>query len=166
MIFVLLILIGLTAGILGALLGIGGGVIIVPALVLLLKIPMQNAVALSLATIVSISIVLSIYNFIARLVNLRLALILEILTASCAIGAGFLAININPHILEIIFGLFLFGVSLSMFKPSRFQTKNIKRKMPYSYFDPKLKKRVYYKDRKSTRLNSSHTDISRMPSSA
>ena len=144
MIFIWLILIGLGAGLLGALLGIGGGIIIVPSLVLLLKIPMKNAVALSLATIVSISLILSIYNFFRRLVNIKLALILEILTASCAIGAGQLAVHVNSHILEIIFGLFLFGVSISMLRPLHFKTRNAGGKMSYSYFDPKLKKRVYY----------------------
>lgn len=145
MIFIYLFLIGITASIIAALLGIGGGVIIVPLLVLLLKMPMQNAIAISLAAIVSVSIILSIYNLIKHLVNVKLALILEALTALCAIAASQIAININPNILKGIFGFFLILISFSMFKPVFFKFRNSGGKMNYSYFDPELKRKVYYK---------------------
>lgn len=144
MIFVWLFLIGIIASIVSALLGIGGGVIIVPLLVLLLKMPMQNAIAISLATIVSISIILSVYNLKNHLVNIKLALILETLTAFCAILASKIAINVNGNILKGIFGLFLLFISFSILRPISFKFKNSKGKMHYSYFDPDLKKRIYY----------------------
>jgi len=144
MIFVWLFFVGIVASIIAALLGIGGGVIIVPLLVLFLKMPMQNAVAISLATIVSISIIVSINNLRSHLVDVKLALILEILTVFCAIVASRIAIDMNSNILKGIFGFFLLLISFSMLKPLYFKFKNSSGKMHYSYFDPELKKRIYY----------------------
>ncbi|NCF75038.1 MAG: TSUP family transporter [Xanthomonadaceae bacterium] len=138
---------GILASIIGALIGIGGGVIIVPFLVLFLGISMQKAIAISLATIVLVSFITSIYNIKNHLVNIKLALILEISTALCAIIASKIAIGINSNILKGIFGIFLFFVSFLILKPIHFRTKKIDGKMSYSYFDPDFKKVIYYKVR-------------------
>ncbi len=51
-----LILTGLAAGFLGSIVGIGGGIMIVPVLSLLLKIPIQNAIGTSLIAVMATSI--------------------------------------------------------------------------------------------------------------
>lgn len=162
MIFVWLFSIGVIASIIGALLGIGGGVIIVPLLVLFLKMSMQNAVAISLTTIVSIGLIVSVYNLKNRLVDVKLALILEMSTALCAIIASQLATDINSNMLKGIFGFFLVLMSFLMWKPLHFCFKNQNGRMRCSYFDPELKRRIYYniKNLKIAILASSFAGIS------
>ncbi|HHD92224.1 MAG TPA: sulfite exporter TauE/SafE family protein [Candidatus Portnoybacteria bacterium] len=144
MTFIWLFLIGIISSIVGALLGIGGGIIIVPSLIFILKMPMQNAIAISLTTIVFTSITVTIYNLKNHLVNVKLALILEITTAFCAVVASRFAMNISSNILEGSFGFFLLFISFSILKPLHFKVKNKDGQMHYSYFDPELKKKIYY----------------------
>ncbi len=144
MVFIRLFLIGVGTGIIGVVLGIGGGVIIVPLLTLVLKLPIQNAVAISLAAIVAVSFGASISNFRNHLINLKLALILEPLTAFTAILASRIALGINPNVLKGIFGFFMFLISFLMLKPLHFRNKKITGKRCFSYFDPELKKEIYY----------------------
>ena len=61
-------------------------------------------------------------------------------------------------------GLLALGAALAM--PSAYAEKTKKPKMPKSYESKVAPAEITDTDRKSTRLNSSHTDISRMPSSA
>ena len=144
-IFISLFIIGIISSIIGALLGIGGGIIIVPSLVLFLAIHMQEAVAISLATIIFTSLTVTIYNLKCRLVNIKLAIILELSTACCAIVASKIAVSISPNILEGVFGIFLLFISVLMLKPLRFEHRgNIDKEIHYSYFDPDLKRRIYY----------------------
>jgi len=103
-----------TAGFLGSMLGVGGGFLIVPILVLLLKIPMHQAVALSLVAI-SGTAVSSLTIYISRsLVNFRIGVILESVTIlGAAIGPN-IALKLEAEVLEFIFGSVLLYVTYRM----------------------------------------------------
>ena len=65
--------VSIVAGLLGALLGLGGGIILVPALVLLLGVPEKTAVAASLLGVIATSVVASTSHLRYRYVNMPLA---------------------------------------------------------------------------------------------
>lgn len=144
MAYLFLFLVGVAASVLGALLGIGGGIVIVPSLVLFLKMPMQNAAAISLATIVVISVVTTTQNIRKHLVDIKLALILEISTAFFAILASHIAIGTSQYILQEIFGVFLILISFSMLRKIHLPLSNLNGQIKHFYFDPELRKKVYY----------------------
>lgn len=104
-IYLYLILIGLGAGFLGSIVGIGGGIIIVPILSLLLKIPIQNAIGTSLVAVMATSISASRLFFKKDLTNLRVGLFLEIFTTAGAITGSILISFIKSNILFGLFGL-------------------------------------------------------------
>ncbi|HEX9375418.1 MAG TPA: sulfite exporter TauE/SafE family protein [Actinomycetota bacterium] len=87
----LLIATGAVAGALGALLGIGGGIFVVPVLVLGFHEPAQVAVAASLAAVVATSSTASSVYVERGLTNMRLGLTLELATTAGAISGGLTA---------------------------------------------------------------------------
>ncbi|OPY18043.1 MAG: hypothetical protein A4E74_00838 [Syntrophus sp. PtaB.Bin075] len=109
----LLLLIGFIAGIAAGLFGIGGGVLIVPALVYLAGFPLHTAVGTSLAILlppVGLAAVLTYYRY--GQVNLKAALIVA---AALFLGSWLGAILANhlsgPH-LKLAFGIFVAGLGI------------------------------------------------------
>jgi uncharacterized protein len=108
----LLILSGLLAGMMGALLGVGGGVVLVPLLVLGFKVPLEQAIPASLACVVAGSCGAAARYVENRLADIRLALTLELATVSGAILGGFAAGLLAPAVVAVALGIFLVYVSL------------------------------------------------------
>ena len=104
-IYLYLILTGLLAGFLGSIVGIGGGIMIVPVLSLLLKIPIQNAIGTSLIAVMATSISASGLFFRKNLTNLRIGMILVIFTTAGAITGSILIVFVETSILFGLFGL-------------------------------------------------------------
>jgi len=100
-----LFLIGGVAGVLGALLGLGGGVFLVPFFVLVLRMPMQMAVGVSLTTVIATSSVISAGTAGRRLINMRLGMTLEVATTAGALVGGVVAMSLSPRTLQGLFGL-------------------------------------------------------------
>ncbi len=142
--YLIAFLIGIISSITGALLGIGGGIIIVPSLSIILKIPIHNAIAISLSTIVATSILVSAQNLKNGLINLDMAIKLEFVTAFFAITASFLAISIPQQTLKAVFGIFLIFIAFFMHNKKRADIPENLSNASYSYIDPKDKKQVYY----------------------
>lgn len=109
-IFILFIT-GIVVGLLGALLGIGGGVVMVPVLVLILKVPIHQAVAASLVAILATSSQVASFGIRHRLTNLRLAIFLDISTVFGAIISSWFAVKTPTRLLEWIFALTLIIVA-------------------------------------------------------
>ena len=103
----LLFAISIGAGFLGALLGIGGGMIIVPVLTLYLHVDIRYAIAASLISIVATSSGAAASFLRDKLTNLRVAVLLEVGTVSGAITGFLIASFVKPGILFLIFGFFL-----------------------------------------------------------
>ena len=104
----------LTAGFLGSMLGVGGGFLIVPILVLLLRIPMHQAVALSLVAISGTAVSSSTIYISRRLVDFKTGVILESATLLGAIIGPSIALKLEPEVLEFIFGSVLLYVTYRM----------------------------------------------------
>ncbi len=97
----------LTAGFVGALSGLGGGVFIVPGLVILAHVPMHIAVGASLIAVVATSAGASVAFVRDGWTNLRVAIILECATVTGAVTGAYLAGLISPPVLELLFALMM-----------------------------------------------------------
>ncbi|WP_413293686.1 sulfite exporter TauE/SafE family protein [Bdellovibrio sp. HCB185ZH] len=113
---ILLLITAIGAGFLGALLGLGGGIIIVPVLTLVYHIDIRYAIAASLISIVATSSGAAASYLKDSLTNLRLAVFLEIGTVTGAIVGFLLATYIKAQFLFLLFGTFLFFSALMMLR--------------------------------------------------
>ena len=82
---------GLLTGVLGAILGTGGGVLLIPVLALGLGVPMNYAVATSIVSVIATSSAVASTNVERGTANMRLGMTLEIATALGAISGGLTA---------------------------------------------------------------------------
>jgi uncharacterized protein len=114
MMVALLIGAGALSGALGALLGIGGGVVVVPVLVLGFQVPLEQAVPASLMCVVASSCAAAARYVESRLSDVRLGLTLELATVVGAIVGGHLASRVAPAMVAVVFGLFCLYVSAHM----------------------------------------------------
>jgi uncharacterized membrane protein YfcA len=99
-----LALLGCASGSLGAVTGIGGGVIIVPVLVVVFGFDFATAVAASLAAVVATSTAAGSAYVAEGLTNMRLAMTLEVATTVGGITGGFLGVFLPERVLSAIFG--------------------------------------------------------------
>ena len=110
-----LIIIGIITGVVAGLLGIGGAIIMVPALVFIMGLSQHQAQGTSLAVMLPPIGIIAAYNYYkAGEVNLKFALILA---GTFIIGSYFgskLALNIPQRLLQKIFALLLLLISLKM----------------------------------------------------
>ncbi|HJU09491.1 MAG TPA: sulfite exporter TauE/SafE family protein [Candidatus Binataceae bacterium] len=95
------------AGFIGSLSGLGGGVFIVPGLVLLAHMPMQVAIGASLISVVATSAGASVAFVRDGWTNLRVAMLLECATVSGALAGAYLAGVIRQDVLEFLFALMM-----------------------------------------------------------
>jgi uncharacterized membrane protein YfcA len=119
-----LFLAGGVAGMLGALLGLGGGVFLVPFLVLVLHQPMHVAVGISLATVVATSTVVSASTAGRGLMNMRLGMTLEVATTAGALAGGIVATALSARTLQGMFAVVAAATSLAML--SRLDRRNVR----------------------------------------
>lgn len=106
--FVLIVFaISLVAGVVGALLGLGGGIVVVPALTLGLGIDIRYAIGASIVSVIATSSGAAARYVRQHMLNLRVAMFLELATTSGAISGAFLAGLIDARWLFIAFGLLL-----------------------------------------------------------
>ena len=108
--FTLLFSVAICSGFFGAIVGIGGGVIIVPALTLLFHIPIHNAIAASIISVIATSIAGAWSHVDQRTTNVRLAMFLEIATTFGALTGALIGVLLHGWILSLIFGILVFYV--------------------------------------------------------
>lgn len=94
---------GAVAGALGALLGIGGGVFLVPFLVLGLHMPIHAAAGVSLTTVIATSSTVAAGAAGRQLINLRLGMLLEVATAAGGLLGGITAQLLAPLTVQRLF---------------------------------------------------------------
>lgn len=118
-----LVLIGIIAGVLSGLFGIGGGVIIVPALILLLGFTVLEAVSTSLgALLMPVGIFAVITYHRNDLLHLRDSILIALgLLGTSALGAlGALEIDrLDPDLMKQIYGLFLLYMGWRFAEPRK-----------------------------------------------
>jgi uncharacterized membrane protein YfcA len=87
--FTLLVLVvSSVAGVLGSLLGLGGGIIVVPVLTLWFKIDIRYAVGASIVSVIATSSGAAAAYVRERMTNLRVAMLLEIATTTGALSGS------------------------------------------------------------------------------
>lgn len=106
------------AGLVGSLLGLGGGIIIVPVLTLLFGIDIRYAIGASIVSVIATSSGAAAAYVRDRMTNMRVAMLLEIATTSGAISGAYLAGVIGGRWLFIIFGIILAYSALLMLRDS------------------------------------------------
>lgn len=111
---VALALTGMFAGWLGALVGIGGGIVIVPALVLGFGFDIRVAVATSLVAVVATSTAAG-SSYVGRgLANMRLGMTLEVATTIGGIVGGLVAVLVSPSMLSGLFSVIMVMTALTV----------------------------------------------------
>lgn len=107
---------GVAAGAFGSLLGLGGGLLIVPLLTIGFGLPLREAVGVSLVCVIVTSSAAAGVYLERRQANLRLGMVLELFTAIGAIGGGLVAFLIDERVLAALFAGLLAYVALTMLR--------------------------------------------------
>ena len=107
---------GVAAGVFGSLLGLGGGVLIVPLLTLGFGRPLREAVAVSLVSVIVTSSAAAGVYLQRHVANLRLGMVLELFTASGALVGGLIAFLLNEQLLAGLFAALLIYVAITMIR--------------------------------------------------
>lgn len=141
------------AGLVGSLLGLGGGIIVVPALTLLLGVNIRFAIGASIVSVIATSTGAAAAYVRERLTNLRLAMFLEVATTAGALGGAYLAGVVPAHWLQRIFGGLLAYVAVMMLiQPTTAAAKTVRPdpladrlRLHSAYFDPRRQAEVSYR---------------------
>jgi hypothetical protein len=145
--------ISIAAGVLGSLLGLGGGIIVVPALTLLLHLDIRYAIGASVVSVIATSSGAAAAYVRERLTNLRVAMSLELATTTGAISGAYVGGVIGGRWLYIIFGLMLGYSAIAMLRERKDlvgqdvprDTIADKLKLHESYFDPAVGTEISYR---------------------
>ncbi len=114
---VLLGLLSLAAGFLGALTGLGGGVVIVPALTLLFGVDIRYAIGASLVSVIATSSGAASAYLREGYTNMRIGMLLEIATTIGAITGAFVATLVSSRAIAVVFGLVLLYSAFASSRP-------------------------------------------------
>jgi uncharacterized protein len=107
------------AGAFGALVGIGGGLIIVPLLTVTLGVPIQLAIAASLLGVIAVSTSAGATYLRSGLADRRLGLVLLVATALGGLLGGYAAGLLDGRVLSAIFGVVLLAAAVQMLRNRR-----------------------------------------------
>lgn len=107
---------GLVAGVFGSLLGLGGGILIVPLLTFGFDVPLREAAGVSLVCVAATSAASSGVYLRSGAADLRLAMTLELFTAAGAIIGGSIAFALDERWLAWLFTALLVYVAASMIR--------------------------------------------------
>jgi uncharacterized protein len=131
------------AGLLGALTGLGGGVVIVPALALLFKVDIRYAIGASLVSVIATSSGAAVAYVREGLSNIRIGMFLEVATTAGALLGAYLTAKVSSHWIAIVFGVVLLYSAYASFKnkpedisPSKPNALATKLKLNGSYAGP------------------------------
>lgn len=147
-----ILLLSIVAGVFGSILGLGGGIIITPALTLLFGIDIKYAIGASIVSVIATSSGAAVAYIRDKITNIRIGMFLEIATTIGAITGAFISGLISPKYLYIIFGILLLYSALAMLKkrgqelPENVENHPIANKLRLNgeYYDKVLKKKVNY----------------------
>lgn len=143
--------ISLVAGVFGSLVGVGGGIIVVPALTLLMGVDIRFAIGASIVAVIATSSGAAASYVRERIANLRVAMFLETSTAVGAIAGALLAHHVPKNALYILFGIVLIYTAWSMsrsrknVRPARPDPLADRLRLHGSYYDAAEGKTVEYR---------------------
>ena len=151
----LLLLVSVAAGVLGSLIGLGGGIIVIPALTLLFGVDIRYAIGASIVSVIATSSGAAAAYVREGMTNLRVAMVLELATVSGAITGAYLAGWLGGRWLYVIFGTVMAYSAIVMFRKRHdvLADADTMRPAPWadylrlhgSYYDPATHKEVVYR---------------------
>jgi uncharacterized membrane protein YfcA len=113
------------AGFFGALLGVGGGIFIVPVMVLMFQLPMKIAVAASIVSVIATSNAGGSSYVDQRITNLRLGMFLEVATTIGALSGSVLALYLQEWTMMLIFAALLVYMGVTAFRQRKVDDRRI-----------------------------------------
>lgn len=150
----LMLLVGVFAGTMGAILGIGGGMIVTPIVTLAMGLDIKYAIGASIIAVIATSSGSTIAFLKDDVLNLRVAMFLEIATTIGAIVGALLTGAFDPFILYILFGALLVFSSWNMYRKLHRGEESLQKvtadkwakkfKLNSSYYDKNLQKQIDY----------------------
>ncbi len=114
---------GAVAGSLGALLGIGGGVFLVPLLNVGLGLPLKTAAGISLMTVIATSNIVATSPAARRVLNLRLGMLLQIAAVAGGLGGALVVQRLSVETLGLIFAAVTAAIAAVML--TRLDRRNV-----------------------------------------
>jgi len=141
------------AGLAGSLLGIGGGIIVVPVLTLLFHVDIRLAIGASIISVIATSSGAAAAYVKEHLTNMRVGMFLEVATTTGAITGAYVAGLVSQKVLYVVFGVILAYSAVQMF---RGHFRDIERPVPKdaladrlqlhdAYFDEAEGREIRYK---------------------
>jgi hypothetical protein len=144
MTFAALVAVAVFAGIAGSMVGVGGGIVVVPILTLVFDVPMKVAIATSLISVIATSTAAQTVFVTKGMTNLRLGMALEIMTTLGAIAGGITAVLISGRALQGVFAVVLVYVAYTMNRRGADAEPVMTGVLEASYDDPASGRRVAY----------------------
>lgn len=156
-----MLLIAMVAGLIGSLVGIGGGILIVPVLTLVYGVPIEYAIGASIVSVIATSSGAASAYVKDKITNLRVGMFLEVATSSGAIVGAVITIFLIRSdlswIVYIVFGSVLISSSYDLYRKSKLEKKLSKAdinvtpnkiadrlSLKGSYYDAVLKEDINY----------------------
>lgn len=141
------------AGFIGSLLGLGGGIIIIPMATLLFHVPMHQAIGVSIIAVIATSSAAASAYVKDNVANLRVGSFLELATTTGALLGAVLTAHIPSQMLTILFSLLLIYSAYNMFQKRNSELPQgveghpvaAQLHMHNTYFDRTLGRQVPYK---------------------
>jgi len=103
--------ISVLSGIIGALAGVGGGILVIPALTTIFGVDIHLAIGASIVSIIATSSGAAVAYVRDRLTNLRVGMFLEVATTTGAVGGALAAAVVAPQLLYVLLAAVL-GLSI------------------------------------------------------
>jgi uncharacterized protein len=149
----LILLASVAAGAFGALVGVGGGLILVPLLTIVFGVDIKVAVAASLLGVIAVSTTASSAYLARGWVDRRLGLLLLVATSIGGILGGYIAGLLDGRVVAGIFGVVLLFVALQMARrrshvPPPANVAPGRHEFDSSYFEPTTGEEVHYRARR------------------
>jgi hypothetical protein len=149
-------LISIVAGVTGALAGVGGGMLVVPALTLVFGVDIRLAIGASIVSVIATSSGAAAAYVRDRITDMRIGMFLELATTSGAVVGALLAVLVAPGLLYVLLGVVLLGSAVQQFvrlgeevEPAFVTTPLAERlRLVGSYPDPQLGHDVRYAARR------------------
>ena len=138
------LVIAIGVGMVGSMLGIGGGVLIIPILTLFFDVPIKTAIGASIVSIIATSAAAGAVYVGYGMTNVRLGMVLEIATTTGALIGGIAAGLVSPEVLQGVFGIVLLYMIFTM---RRLPTEEVAEEtglMDAHYIDPLTGEEVAY----------------------
>jgi uncharacterized membrane protein YfcA len=115
----LVFMLGLAVGVPSSMVGLGGGIMIVPALIILFQVPAQNAIAISLVAILGTTVSSTIGYIRHKQVDYKLGLLYDILDVPGIVLGAYLTTLLPENILVGICGAFILFITIIMIRSKR-----------------------------------------------